>query len=85
LTSVFREVFHVIIIYKVSELCLRCQKLQCYVVGRSLSALGSSQIIMNPDTPEAHRLRGWYDEVGTSANYSEYQKSGDSGNSGNTI
>jgi len=56
--------------------------------GRSLSALSSSQIIMNPDIPEAHQLRGWFDSVGTSASYSEYRRDGDQGtansNSGNT-
>ncbi|KAI9227616.1 MAG: putative replication factor-A protein 1 [Piptocephalis tieghemiana] len=32
--------------------------------GRSLSALMSTQIMENPDIPEAHRLRGWYDSTG---------------------
>lgn len=27
--------------------------------GRSLSVLSSSTIIMNPDIPEAYKLRGW--------------------------
>ncbi|KAM7398140.1 hypothetical protein PAMA_006158 [Pampus argenteus] len=32
--------------------------------GRSLSALFSSTIMVNPDTPEAFRLRAWYDQEG---------------------
>jgi len=50
--------------------------------GRSLSSLSSSQIIMNPDISEAHRLRGWYDSVGNSASYSEYRREGDTGPAG---
>ncbi|KAM6932268.1 replication protein A 70 kDa DNA-binding subunit isoform 2-T2 [Lycodopsis pacificus] len=32
--------------------------------GRSLSATFSSNMMINPDIPEAHKLRGWYDEEG---------------------
>ncbi|KAF3705738.1 Replication protein A 70 kDa DNA-binding subunit [Channa argus] len=32
--------------------------------GRSLSALFSSTIMVNPDIPEAFRLRAWYDQEG---------------------
>ncbi|XP_070773382.1 replication protein A 70 kDa DNA-binding subunit-like isoform X2 [Enoplosus armatus] len=32
--------------------------------GRSLSALFSSTVMVNPDIPEAFRLRGWYDRAG---------------------
>jgi len=32
--------------------------------GRSLSILGSSVFNLNPDLPEAHELRGWYDNGG---------------------
>ncbi|KAE8295163.1 Replication protein A 70 kDa DNA-binding subunit [Larimichthys crocea] len=32
--------------------------------GRSLSASFSSTLMMNPDIPEAHKLRGWYDNEG---------------------
>lgn len=31
--------------------------------GRSLSVLSSSTVVVNPDTPEAFKLRGWYDCV----------------------
>lgn len=44
--------------------------------GRSLSSLSSSQIIVNPDIEEAHRLRGWYDSVGNNATYTEYKREG---------
>ncbi|XP_036264435.1 replication protein A 70 kDa DNA-binding subunit isoform X5 [Pipistrellus kuhlii] len=32
--------------------------------GRSLSVLSSSTIILNPDIPEAYKLRGWFDSEG---------------------
>lgn len=32
--------------------------------GKTLSSLGSSQITFNPDMPEAHTLRGWFDSKG---------------------
>uniref|UniRef100_A0A8C2XJ52 Replication protein A subunit n=1 Tax=Cyclopterus lumpus TaxID=8103 RepID=A0A8C2XJ52_CYCLU len=32
--------------------------------GRSLSASFSSTLIINPDIPEAYKLRGWYDKEG---------------------
>ncbi|XP_030656350.1 replication protein A 70 kDa DNA-binding subunit isoform X2 [Nomascus leucogenys] len=32
--------------------------------GRSLSVLSSSTIIVNPDIPEAYKLRGWFDAEG---------------------
>ncbi|KAK2492948.1 hypothetical protein MC885_014553 [Smutsia gigantea] len=32
--------------------------------GRSLSVLSSSMIIVNPDIPEAYKLRGWFDSEG---------------------
>lgn len=50
--------------------------------GRSLSALASSQIIFNPDIPEAHELRGWYDRTGTSINFNEYRSDGSGGGGG---
>uniref|UniRef100_A0A3P9IHH7 Replication protein A subunit n=1 Tax=Oryzias latipes TaxID=8090 RepID=A0A3P9IHH7_ORYLA len=36
--------------------------------GRSLSALFSSTIMVNPDIPEAFRLRAWYDREGYAVN-----------------
>ena len=32
--------------------------------GRTLSTLSSSSIQINPDIPEAHLLRGWFDQSG---------------------
>ncbi|XP_056330104.1 replication protein A 70 kDa DNA-binding subunit isoform X2 [Danio aesculapii] len=32
--------------------------------GRSLSTLYSSTVMINPDIPEAYKLRGWYDKEG---------------------
>lgn len=32
--------------------------------GRSLSLLSSGSVSANPDMPEAHKLKGWYDEQG---------------------
>ena len=37
---------------------------------------------MNPDVPEAHKLRGWYDDVGHTMDYSEFQSDGSSGAGG---
>jgi len=54
----------------------------CTFSGRSLSALASSQIVLNPDIPEAHHLRGWYDNEGHSANFTEYQRDGASAGGG---
>ncbi|XP_078142732.1 replication protein A 70 kDa DNA-binding subunit-like isoform X2 [Centroberyx gerrardi] len=36
--------------------------------GRSLSALFSSTVMVNPDIPEAFRLRAWYDQEGYALN-----------------
>ena len=44
--------------------------------GRSLSVLGSSQLIERPDIPEAHRLRGWYDTYGHNVDYDEFRGEG---------
>merc|ERR1712038_693057 len=40
--------------------------------GRSLSAMGGSQQLINPDIPEAHRLRGWFDNVGHSLDFDQF-------------
>ncbi|KAK8719691.1 hypothetical protein OTU49_013857, partial [Cherax quadricarinatus] len=36
--------------------------------GRSLSLLSSSSFQINPDIREAHKLKGWFDNGGNSAN-----------------
>ena len=33
-------------------------------IGRSLSMMSSSSMHVNPDIPEAHALRGWFDAAG---------------------
>ena len=48
------------------------------ISGRSLSVLNSSQVVINPDIPEAHELRGWFDNVGSTLNFDEF-KSGPMG------
>lgn len=40
--------------------------------GRSLSVLNSSVLNLEPDTPEAHRLRGWYNAYGGEAHFENY-------------
>jgi len=50
--------------------------------GRTLSAMGGSQTLINPDIPEAHHLRGWYDTVGHSLDYDEFKSDGASGGGG---
>ena len=46
--------------------------------GRSLSVSGSSQLIVNPDTKEAHVLRGWFESGGRDQSFSTYQSEGGS-------
>ncbi|KIX06086.1 uncharacterized protein Z518_04060 [Rhinocladiella mackenziei CBS 650.93] len=40
--------------------------------GRSLSLLSSGSVAANPDMPEAHKLKGWYDEQGRSGNFATH-------------
>ncbi|KAJ8483106.1 hypothetical protein ONZ51_g4913 [Trametes cubensis] len=47
--------------------------------GRSLSIMSSSSLIINPDIPEAHRLRGWYDAIGAGQTYQSHTSSMPSG------
>ncbi|XP_076031483.1 replication protein A 70 isoform X2 [Oratosquilla oratoria] len=50
--------------------------------GRSLSLLASSSLQLNPDIREAHKLRGWYDNVGCkteTVNLSNQRGSGGAG------
>lgn len=35
--------------------------------GKTISLFGSSQMKINPDIEESHRLRGWFDNGGYSA------------------
>ena len=36
---------------------------------KSVSAQNSSTILINPDIPEVHQLRGWYDNEGKAMDY----------------
>ena len=38
--------------------------------------MSSSTITLNPDIPEAHMLRGWFDSVGHAADFEEYRREG---------
>ncbi|KAG5269201.1 hypothetical protein AALO_G00199390 [Alosa alosa] len=53
--------------------------------GRSLSTLFSSVVMVNPDLPEAYKLRGWYDKEGhTMDGQSMTELRGGGGGGGNT-
>lgn len=40
--------------------------------GRSLSLLSSGSLSANPDMPEAHRLKGWFEDPGRSDNFATH-------------
>jgi replication factor A1 len=48
--------------------------------GRSLSMVGSSSMLIEPDMPEAHELRGWFDKQGSGAAYQSFSNAGGGGN-----
>ncbi|KAI0822834.1 replication factor-a protein [Trametes gibbosa] len=43
--------------------------------GRSLSMMSSSSLHIDPDIPEAHHLRGWYDSAGADKTYQSHSNS----------
>jgi replication factor A1 len=43
--------------------------------GRSLSMFSSATMSVNPDIPEAHSLRGWYDAEGRNKSFTAYNNS----------
>lgn len=43
--------------------------------GRSLSMFSSATMSINPDIPEAHALRGWYDAEGRNSSFTAYTNS----------
>ncbi|TIA87996.1 hypothetical protein E3P99_02842 [Wallemia hederae] len=43
--------------------------------GRSLSMVGASTLFVNPDIPEAHSLRGWYDQQGKNESFNTFNNS----------
>jgi len=56
--------------------------------GRSLSVSFSSTMMVNPDTPDSHKLRGWYDSTGkdlTARSLSSSQGGGGGGMAGTTF
>ena len=50
--------------------------------GRSLSAFGSVQMQINPDIPEAHQLRSWYDGGGAQEQSKSLTEKGGQGGGG---
>lgn len=48
--------------------------------GRSLSLLSSGTMSVNPDIPEAHRLKGWYDASGRTDNFASHNNMASMGN-----
>ena len=40
-------------------------------MGRTISVGGSTVFQLNPDIPEAHKLRGWFDQGGNEAEVKE--------------
>ncbi|KAF4121108.1 replication factor A1 [Geosmithia morbida] len=43
--------------------------------GKSLSLLSSGTMSVDPDIPDAHRLKGWYDSAGRGDNFATHQNS----------
>lgn len=52
--------------------------------GRSLSASFSSTLMINPDIPEAYKLRGWYDKEGHAMEGQSVTEARGGGGGGNT-
>lgn len=52
--------------------------------GRSLSASFSSTLMVNPDIPEAYKLRGWYDKEGHAMDGQSLTEARGGGGGGNT-
>jgi len=50
--------------------------------GRSLSMISSSVMTSNPDIPEAHVLRGWFDATGSEQNFKSFSGATSSSGSG---
>ncbi len=46
---------------------IKCAKVSDFG-GRSLGTMMGSTLTVNPDIPEAHTLKGWYDSVGKDEN-----------------
>lgn len=50
--------------------------------GRSLSLLSSGQMSVDPDIPEAHKLKGWYDSQGRTEAYNSHSNMSGAGAAG---
>ncbi|KAH9945846.1 replication factor-a protein [Epithele typhae] len=50
--------------------------------GRSLSMVSSSTMVVNPDIPEAHHLRGWFDATGSEQTFQAHTNTMSSGGGG---
>ncbi len=50
--------------------------------GRSLSLLSSGSMTIDPDIPEAHKLKGWYDSQGRTENFASHSNMGSAGAAG---
>lgn len=50
--------------------------------GRNLSLLSSGSMAVDPDIPEAHKLKGWYDARGRNENFSTHQNMSSAGAAG---
>lgn len=44
--------------------------------GRSLSVLSSSTMMIDPDIPQSHELRGWYDAIGVDSTFKAQSSTG---------
>lgn len=56
--------------------------LTCPFAGRSLSMYSSSTMHVDPDIPDAHALRGWYDATGAEQTYQSHTITGGGGGGG---
>lgn len=52
--------------------------------GRTLSTFGGTSFSLNPDIPEAHKLRGWYDNGGRNAQCQNLSTGGGAAGAGQT-
>ncbi|RDW60927.1 putative single-stranded DNA-binding protein 68k chain [Coleophoma cylindrospora] len=50
--------------------------------GRSLSLLSSGSMTINPDIPEAHKLKGWYDAQGRTGTFNSHSNMASAGGAG---
>lgn len=48
--------------------------------GKSLSLLSSGTMTVDPDIPDAHRLKGWYDSAGRTDSFATHQNMASMGN-----